>query len=228
MTDMHASLPFCGGSIGLYRSADAAPDTPLICLLVGRENAAAIREAACAAGARPFSMAAIPVADWNGDLSPWSAPQPFRGGAAFTGGADAFLHALEAALPAVRAALSAPDAPCFLAGYSMGGLFAVYALYRSAAFSGAVSASGSLWFPDFAAFTADRAPARIPEKVYFSLGDRESRTKNPLFRRTEEDTRALCAAMRAMGVQSVFELNPGGHFQDPEKRMARGIAWITE
>ena len=33
--------------------------------------------------------------------------------------------------------------------------------------------------------------------------------------------------LRAQGAESVFELNPGGHFQEPEARTARGLAWLT-
>ena len=216
-----------GCEIGLFRTAEAAEDAPLVLLLCGQESGEAVFAAALEAGARRFFLAAIPVEDWDGSLSPWRAPQPFRGGE-FSGGADAFLRRLEGELlPAIRAALPAPASPCYPAGYSLAGLFSVYALYRSAAFAGAVSASGSLWFPGFAEFAAAREPLRPPRRVYFSLGDRESRTKNPVFRRTEETTSALSAALREKGAESVFERNPGGHFQDPEKRMARGIAWIT-
>ena len=217
-----------GCEIELF-GGDAPEDAPLVCLLAGQESGAAAYSAAREVGARPFRMAAIPVTDWDRDLSPWPAPQPFKGGAEFGGGAEAFLRALEGeSLPALRAAFSAPEAPCFLAGYSLAGLFSVWALYRTTAFSGAASVSGSLWFPGFADFAATREPARLPERVYFSLGDRESRTKNPLFRRTEDDTRVLSEALRAKGVRSVFESNPGGHFQDAEKRLARALSWLAQ
>ena len=219
------ALSFRDGTIGLLRDADGKPDAPFVCLLAGREDSAQIRTLAQEMGAPPFSMAVIPVADWNDSLSPWPAPG-LRGGGDFGGGADAFLRALEAALPAVRAALEAPDAPCYLAGYSLAGLFSVYALYRSAAFAGAASVSGSLWFPGFAEFCASHEPKCVPDRVYFSLGDRESRTKNELLRRTEDMTRALSAALRERGTESVFELNPGGHFKDAETRVARGLAWL--
>ena len=217
-----------GLAVALFRGAQTAGDAPLVCLLVGEEDGARIHEAALKLGASPFPMAAIPVADWDDALSPWRAPQPFKGGKDFGGGADAFLRALEGdLLPAIRAAFSAPGAPCYLAGYSLAGLFSVYALYRSAAFAGAASVSGSLWFPDFAAFAAAHTMIGRPRRVYFSLGDRESRTKNPLLRRTEDVTRALSETLRAQGTESVFELNPGGHFQEPEARTARGLAWLT-
>ena len=44
-------------------------------------------------------------------------------------------------LPALREMLGAPDAPCHIVGYSLAGLFAVYALCRTDAFAGAVSCS---------------------------------------------------------------------------------------
>ena len=223
---MRDTLPFRGGEINLFPSGVQDGDAPLVCLLCARGEGPAVRDAALEAGAGPFHMAAVPVADWNADLSPWPAPG-LRGGEAFGGRADAFLKELEAALPGLRAALRAPDAPCYIAGYSLAGLFSVWALYRTAAFDGAASVSGSLWYPDFAGFLKSGRPQRKPRRVYLSLGDRESRTRDPLLRRTEDETRALCAALREMGTESVFELNPGGHFQDAEKRMARGVAWIA-
>ena len=36
------------------------------------------------------------------------------------------------------------------------------------------------------------------------------------------------AALAAAGVETVFALNPGGHFQDPALRTARGLAWLLD
>ena len=96
--------------------------------------------------------------------------------------------------------------------------------FRRTAYLVSVCSQFAAWVLEFC---AAHALPRIPERVYFSLGDRESRTRDPLLRRTEDDTRALCEALRKQGVESVFERNPGGHFQDAEKRLARGLAWIT-
>ena len=201
-------------------------DAPIIFLLSGDEDGARVWDAARQLTARPFSLATVPVTDWNRDLSPWAARRVFKGGEDFAGGADAFLQTLEdETVPAVRAEVQT-DAPCILAGYSLAGLCAVYAAYRTTAFSGVISASGSLWFPGFSEFAASRPFARKPERVYFSLGDRESRTKNPVMRLVEDNTRKLCDAYAAQGVETTFERNPGSHFQDAELRLAKGIAWI--
>lgn len=47
-------------------------------------------------------------------------------------------------------------------------------------------------------------------------------------RLAEENTRKLCDAYAARGIETTFELNPGNHFQDAKLRLAKGIAWILE
>lgn len=211
----------------IYPAADASA-APVVFLLTGDEDGSKTWELARAMTPRPFSLAVIPVEDWNRDLSPWATARVFKGGEDFGDGADELLLRLEqTVVPSVKGALQT-DAPCILAGYSLAGLCAVYAPYRTRAFSGVISASGSLWFPNFVEFTASHDFARRPERVYFSLGDQESRTKNPVMRRVEENTRFLCAAYAEKGIETTFELNPGNHFRDAELRLAKGIAWTLE
>lgn len=69
-------------------------------------------------------------------------------------------------------------------------------------------------------------PKRRPDCVYFSLGDRESRTRNPVLKGVLPDTEAICDHYRTMGVDTVFQLNPGNHFDHPVERTAAGIAWL--
>jgi len=57
---------------------------------------------------------------------------------------------------------------------------------------------------------------------------KESRTKNPVMRLVEENTRKLCDAYAAHGIATTFEMNPGNRFQDAALRLAKGIAWILE
>lgn len=174
-----------------------------------------------------FSCAAVGGLRWDDEMSPWESPPLFKGDTPCTGGADAYLATLTGEiLPEILSRL--PAAPSFLAlaGYSLAGLFAVYATYRTDRFSRIASASGSFWFPGFLDFTREHAPKRRPERVYFSLGDREAGTRNKLLGAVEENTRALKERYEKAGVETVFELNPGNHFRDAEARMARGIVWM--
>ena len=200
---------------------------PLILLLTGQEGAGAVFEAARERTARPFTLAAASVTDWDEELSPWRAEKVFRGGRDFSGGGPETLRRIETdVLPALRAAGCA--GPAVLAGYSLAGLFALWALYGSSAFAGAVSASGSLWFPGFRDFAAARSFSRRPDALYLSLGDKEARTRSPVMATVEEATRALYEKYRAAGIPCTFELNPGNHFRDPEIRLAKGVAWTAD
>lgn len=172
------------------------------------------------------TVAALHDLDWNGALTPWPAPRAFRGGADFTGGGEAFLRELtEHIVPVVEQ--EHPGAKRLIAGYSLGGLFAVYAAVQSGCFDAAASMSGSMWYDDFLPWLQARAD-RAPGRMYFSLGDREHKTRNPRMAPVEERTLQAVEALRRAGKEVVWEHNPGGHFDDVTARIARGIlAMIT-
>ncbi len=67
-----------------------------------------------------------------------------------------------------------------------------------------------------------------PSHVYLSLGDAESKARNPRMARVGACTGAVLDTLRRHNVRAVFERNPGGHFNHPKERMARGIAWLTQ
>lgn len=162
---------------------------------------------------------------WNRDLSPWEAPAVFRNDAPFGGKADEFCIKLtEEAIPSALYQLGAMPSFIAIAGYSLAGLFAVYALYKSSVFSRAASASGSLWFPGFLEYASTHEFAVKPERIYLSLGDKEAKTRNPVMSTVQDNTEKLAMLFRERNVDVTFELNPGNHFQDPALRMAKGIA----
>ena len=215
-------------AIDLFRSERMSADTPLVLLLIGGEDANAVWEETRRLTGQSFCLAAVPVTDWENELSPWKAEKVFRGGKDFGDGAGETILELERVIvPELKRALGFREMPCIVAGYSLAGLFAIYALYRTSAFTGAVSASGSLWFPGFLDYTASHTMPQTPGRVYLSLGDREKKTKSAVMRRVEENTAALHERFGAQGIKCIFELNPGGHFQDVEQRLAKGIAWVV-
>ena len=95
-------------------------------------------------------------------------------------------------------------------------------------FSRAASVSGSMWFPGFSEYAEKNGLCRKPDKVYFSLGDKEAHTRNSLLSTVEDKTREIYGYYKNKGIDTVFEMNPGNHFKDADMRLAKGIAWIIK
>ena len=120
------------------------------------------------------------------------------------------------------------DSPRFIgiAGYSLAGLFALYAMYRCDAFDRAASMSGSLWFPDFREYALTHGMKKRPDKIYLSLGDKEAKARNALLKTVQDNTEQIVSHYRQLGLDVTWELNPGNHFRDAALRTAKGIRAI--
>lgn len=174
-----------------------------------------------------YALACVTGADWNRDFSPWPAAKAFKGGEDFSGGADEFLRQLtEEMLPAVSRTLPFEIAWHGLCGYSLAGLMAVYAMYRTGAFTRFASVSGSLWYDGFLDYTRAHPFAARVERVYLSLGDKEARTKNARLSSVARATQAFAQSLNGR-CDAHFEYNEGGHFEPSAPRLAKAIAWLT-
>ena len=115
----------------------------------------------------------------------------------------------------------------WLMGYSLAGLFALWAAYESDVFSGIVCCSGSLWFPDWDHYVRNHV---IQSKcsVYLSLGGKEEKAKNKVMASVGDRTRAQEGLLQedSMVESVVLEWNAGGHFADAGKRLAKGVKWM--
>lgn len=192
-------------------------------------------------GARPV-LAAITDAEWTRDLSPWPAPGLTARSAPFAGGAAAHLTALASTVvPAVEAQLALRPAHRGLVGYSLDGLFALYAASHSPLFDLCASVSGSLWYDGFVDDLEQRLLHPCPDSsssanskttmalhaAYLSLGRREQRNaRNARMRTVGAATERAHALLAAAGVRTVFELNPGSHYDDVPARIAHAIIWL--
>lgn len=175
------------------------------------------------------ALIAISGEDWNRDLSPWPAQKVFRGGDDFAGGANAHLRRItEEIVPCMEAEMGARVRRRMMIGYSLAGLFAVYALYRTDAFTDAASVSGSMWYDGFTEFMRKNRLRRTPGRIYFSLGDREKMTKNARMARVESCTDAAAEHFAKLGAQVRWEKNSGNHFADGEERIKKAIRFLLE
>ena len=163
-----------------------------------------------------FRLIAVKVSDWNLDLSPWEAP-PVFGDEGFGGGAEAFLAE-------VLKLCADPGKTYYIGGYSLAGLFALWAACRTDVFGGAAAASPSVWFPGFADWMKNN-PMQA-ERVYLSLGDREEKTRNPVMAAVGDRIRETYDLLKAQGVSCTLEWNPGNHFRDAGLRTGKAFAWV--
>ncbi len=163
-----------------------------------------------------FLLVAVKVGDWNRDLSPWEAPAVFGREDFGDGAADTLAEILNLCGDRTR--------NYYLGGYSLAGLFVLWAAGQTDAFSGIAAASPSVWFPGFTEYLAAHPP-RSP-RVYLSLGDREEKTRNPVMAAVGDRIRTTEALLRAKGIDCILEWNEGNHFRDADRRTAKAFSWV--
>ena len=202
-------------------------ESPVIYLNTFHDESQKVYETAQATGCPPFTLVAISNLDWNQDMAPWDSPAAFKNGEPFTGGAGDYLRLLvEEIIPRAEKELVGPPAWRGIAGYSLAGLFALYTIYQTDVFSRVGCMSGSLWFPGFKEYIFSHEPKRQPDCVYFSLGDKEAKTRNPVLKTVQENTEEIQTFYQNKGIDTVFQLNPGNHFVQGVERTTAGIEWL--
>lgn len=211
-----------GKTISIYPAGSA--DMPVIYLNTVADEGGQIYELIRDSGCGDFNFVFISGLDWHHDMSPWEAPAVYKGGEACTGGADEYLQLLEdVIIPRAEGYMKGEIAWRGIAGYSLAGLFAVYSMYRTTLFSRAASMSGSLWFPNFKEYVFSHEMAQKPDYLYFSLGDKENRTRNPYMKTVKDNTIEIENLYREQGIHTTLKMNSGGHFDDMADRTAAGI-----
>ena len=221
---MRETITFeAGGVLAALRPSDM-PGQPLIVFNSIEDEGGAVASALSELSAPDCSLLTVYGLDWSRDMSPWPAPGVNKDGPSFPGGAEAYLHRLlKEILPGAYDRLSVVPDDTFIAGYSLAGLFALWSLFRCGSFSGAACVSGSLWYPGAAEYFRGHVPARLPDRLYLSLGDREAAVRHPLLRTVRDQMEKTAECFRDLGVPVKLEWNPGNHFQEPDRRTAKGI-----
>ena len=165
-----------------------------------------------------FQLIAVKVDDWNKDLSPWKAPAEF-GNEDFGDGASRLLEE-------IMLLTSDDNKIYYLGGYSLAGLFSLWASYRTDRFTGIAAASPSVWFPGFLTYMKEYE--NRSRAICLSLGDREEKTKNAVMATVGDRIREAYAWLQQCGIPCTLEWNPGNHFKDPGMRTAKAFAWVMK
>ena len=165
---------------------------------------------------KEFRFIATKVENWNDDLSPWKAPAVFKT-EDFCGGASKTLEN-------IIALCADKNRKYNIGGYSLAGLFALWAACQTDIFSGVAAASPSVWFPGFIDYM--KTYKMKSQNVYLSLGDREEKTRNPVMAQIGNCIKEEYRCLLENGINCILEWNKGNHFKEADIRTAKAFAWI--
>ena len=172
---------------------------------------------------KPFSLLAFEVKDWNEELPPWPAPPVFGKVPFGNGAAGTFSYIANHLLPTLmKTGINARH--YLLGGYSLAGLFSLWAAYQTGVFAGIAAVSPSVWYPGWIDYAKDKTP--LLNAIYLSLGDKEEKTKNHVMAQVGNAIKRQYELLTSQIDKTLLEWNPGNHFVDSDKRMAKGFAWL--
>lgn len=174
----------------------------------------------------PFVLATIELADWMVDLMPWPDSNISREPEAGKRAQDTLEYVLLSLIPELQQRYG--PLPMILGGYSLGGLFALWASAQTDCFNAIAAASPSVWIRDWIPFAKTHVP--LADAVYLSLGDKEEHVKNQVIARVGDCLRTQYALFQEQLGPGHCTLvwEQGNHFSDNEGRLARAFAWCME
>jgi len=181
--------------------------------LEGIENEFAMITNSCDLSLR---LIAVSINNWYNDLSPWEAPAVF-GKENFGGDASRTLGEL-------LKLCDDKGKKYYIGGYSLAGLFALWAAYQTDIFDGVAAASPSMWFPGFDDYMKKNEIKT--DTVYLSIGDREEKARNPVMATVGDRIREAHSLLKERNVNCILEWNEGNHFKDADIRTAKAFAWV--
>lgn len=219
--------------VNIYSKNNNKKDLPVIILNTYGNEGEDVFNKCKSMNCAEYILVSISNLDWNNDMTPWFAPKLNKNDVDCLGKADEYLQVLlEKIIPTVekyiKNELHITIKYYGIAGYSLGGLFAVYSAYKTDIFSKIASASGSFWFPNFVEYSKENKISNNIDKIYLSLGNKESKVRNQVVSKVEVNTIELEKIFKGEGINTIYEVNPGNHFTEGNLRMAKGIKWVLE
>ena len=210
---------FGGREWNIEKYGSPQDGAPLIVLLAGNDELSDTFYCKLASENVPPLRIAVPTeVDWDADFSPWPAE---CGGRKFSGGADIFGESVDEMCRTLRRELH--PVSTYIVGYSLGGLAAMYLHVSLRCFDGCGSCSGSMWYPGWYEYLQSHEPKGA---VYLSLGGKEKNSHDSIMATVADATERTRHICERTADKVYFRGEPGGHFRDPDGRLARAIKWL--
>lgn len=193
---------------------------PVIYVIDATEHPFDINEAA---SNRACTVVSVAVRDWNDSLTPWPAQGLYRGEPDFKGEASATLADLTEAIPAIERAEGLAPAKRAICGYSLGGLFALYAFTHTDAFSACACLSGSVWYEGWVEHLRKLAFDGSGRFAFLSIGSKEKHAAPKILHHVQDDMEECAAILRSRGCKTEFIVGPGNHMSLCKERFSAGL-----
>ncbi|WP_206610480.1 alpha/beta hydrolase-fold protein [Actinomyces wuliandei] len=173
------------------------------------------------------TVVAIPVEEWDDSLTPWPAPGLYPGDPDFAGDAGRTLtELLDMALPVVDDRFGLAPSQRAICGYSLAGLFAMYAFVHSDTFEAAGCLSASVWYEGWLDHLRS-LPLELSGKFAFlSIGSQEREAPEQILHCVEDNMEACAGILREVGCETRFEVGPGHHMEYARERFITGLGAI--
>ena len=173
-----------------------------------------------------FAIVFFDTVEWAKALMPWQDEAVSRNEEVGRYASNTLEYIIESLIPWLHERFG--KLPCIIGGYSLGGLFALWAARQSAAFCAVAAASPSLWIKGWADFADNRS--LNAQLAYVSLGNREEHCRNQCMARIGDCVRHehLTLTEQIGTTATTLEWNNGGHFGEEAERTAKAFAWCIE
>lgn len=168
-----------------------------------------------------YHLVVLEGINWHRDLTPWPIGPLFKKDLPYEGQAYQFLNwMMQEVVKPVEEMLDDRVIWRGLVGYSLAGLFSLYALYQTNYFKRVASVSGSLWYPGWLEYVQTHSMCIQPEKICLSLGNQEHHTRHPMMKEVKKCTEEF---IRLMECPVIFQSQPGNHFDQVNERIQKAI-----
>ena len=163
------------------------------------------------------------------DYTPWQATAIRSGEEDFGGQADEYHNELfYKVLPELQSKYSIDTNKIFYGGYSLGGLAAVYSLYRTNIPSAIFSICGSFWYPEFVNFCKENPVINQNASVYLYNGKTEGSHHNNILDNAPKCAEEIHSSLRKQLNHFISVFDEFGHHENLTNRYKALADWLEK
>ncbi|MDO5708899.1 MAG: alpha/beta hydrolase-fold protein [Coriobacteriales bacterium] len=197
------------------------PTAPVIYLIDSPEHP---YDASILEQPRACTVATVPVHNWGEALTPWPAPGLYREEPDFGGKAsDTLAELRNNVIPSLEAAAGLSPTTRAICGYSLAGLFSLYAFANYDAYAACGCLSGSVWYEGWVDYLRGIDRSYDGKFAFLSLGTKEKRGGRPIMRTVQDNMEVCAQILQDRGCRACLQLTPGNHLQHVPERLEAGI-----